>query len=477
MFSIHRFPFHATSALSAACVFGALAVAAPAHAQTAPMRLTADEVAKHATRTSLEIGADQAEQRAASAGVDQATAGYYPKLTASARYTRLSETDNPSFGTLAAAPGRANGERITAVTPDQPLVAVGLSFPSILNQYSLGATLSVPLSDYLLRVPHAVDAAEASDEAAGFTLRATTLRVAVDARKLYYDWVRARLQLEVARRTLDQTRAHLTDAKHLVEVGMLNQADVLRAESQVAESELLLERASNQASLNERRLRTAMHDDSNASYEIGEDVESDLAPIPQLGSQAQLQQQALERRLELKALAANERALQQQGKLARAAQLPRLDAMADAVYANPNQRIVPSRDEFKGSWSAGVQLSWTPSDIPGASAQGRAAEARASGIAARRAALADAIGVEIARALQSEHEARTAIATSTRRQASAEEAYRVRTLLFQNGRATGVEVTDAETELTRARLDLIASRVALRVAYIDLRHAIGLDVN
>jgi outer membrane protein TolC len=52
----------------------------------------------------------------------------------------------------------------------------------------------------------------------------------------------------------------------------------------------------------------------------------------------------------------------------------------------------------------------------------------------------------------------------------------VRTLLFQNGRATSVELTDAETELTRARLDLVGSRVGLRVARVDLNHAVGLDV-
>ena len=59
---------------------------------------------------------------------------------------------------------------------------------------------------------------------------------------------------------------------------------------------------------------------------------------------------------------------------------------------------------------------------------------------------------------------------------AAEEAHRVRTLMFQNGRGTGVEVTDAEVELTRARLDLIASQVGLRVAQVELAHASGADV-
>jgi outer membrane protein TolC len=268
----------------------------------------------------------------------------------------------------------------------------------------------------------------------------------------------------------------LTDAKRLIEVGMINQADLLSAESQLAESELLLERASNLATLNEHRLRTAMHDESGLGYEIGENVDAEASKLGTTLDQRTLHTQALERRLELKAMDASSLALQEQAKLARAAQLPRLDGMADATYANPNQRVVPSRDEFTGSWTAGVALTWTPSDIPAAGAQARSSEAKASAVDADKRALADSIGVEIARALQSEREAEKAIETNERRLRSAEEAYRVRNVLFQNGRATGVELTDAETELTRARLDVISSRVGLRVARVELEHAAGGDV-
>jgi outer membrane protein TolC len=78
--------------------------------------------------------------------------------------------------------------------------------------------------------------------------------------------------------------------------------------------------------------------------------------------------------------------------------------------------------------------------------------------------------------VQAQSEAGKAIDTSGRRLRAAEEAYRVRTLLFQNGRATGVELTDAEVELTRARLDAVAARVGLHVARVELAHAAGLDV-
>ena len=68
---------------------------------------------------------------------------------------------------------------------------------------------------------------------------------------------------------------------------------------------------------------------------------------------------------------------------------------------------------------------------------------------------------------------RQAIDTTTRALVTAEEAYRVRRALFQNGRATNLELTDAELDLPRARLDAIDARIALRVAKANLARAVG----
>jgi outer membrane protein TolC len=60
--------------------------------------------------------------------------------------------------------------------------------------------------------------------------------------------------------------------------------------------------------------------------------------------------------------------------------------------------------------------------------------------------------------------------------AASEEGYRVRRELFRSGKATLVEVTDSETELTRARLELVNAHVDLRIAQVELAHVLGRDV-
>jgi outer membrane protein len=94
-----------------------------------------------------------------------------------------------------------------------------------------------------------------------------------------------------------------------------------------------------------------------------------------------------------------------------------------------------------------------------------------------RGQLLDAIGVEVTQAAEALAEARTAIESGRRGVGAAEESYRVRRVLFQNGRATSVELTDAETELTRARLDLVNAQIDLRLAQARLAHALGRDVD
>src|SRR5262249_60057167 len=116
---------------------------------------------------------------------------------------------------------------------------------------------------------------------------------------------------------------------------------------------------------------------------------------------------------------------------------------------------------------------WTISDIPSTAAQKAQNSAQVAQLEAQRSQTADGIRVEIISALQGVKEARQSIVTTTSGLTTAEEAYRVRRVLFQNGRATSLELTDAELDLTTARLNSINARVDLRVARARLLKAIG----
>ncbi|HEY8924012.1 MAG TPA: TolC family protein [Polyangia bacterium] len=463
--------------------------AAPAAGATV---LTPDEVARRAQRTSYDLRARGEARAAADAALDQAKAAFLPRLSGTARYTRLSNLTPPALGNIVVAP--PNAQPNAPVDPNS-LVAVPFTFPVIVNQYAAQATLQIPLSDYLLRLAPARDAAESGLRAASLDETATRASVGLDARLAYYDWVRAHKQAEVARAALAQARGHLDDVRKGADVGTASPADVLRVESQVASAELLVTRADNARDLGLQQLRTIMHDESDRAYTFSD--EFDLASAsaadatagaaaadssvaaggsPPPTALAALATEAADRRPELRALDAAAEAARRQAGVARSGSLPRLDAVGNAIYANPNPRIIPQDATYRGTWDATIQLSWSPTDIPAAEAGRRAALARAAQLEAQRAAALDAIRLEVDRAARLQAESRTAVGTARRGLRAAEESYRVRQLLFRNGRATSVELTDAETELTRARLEVIAAEIDLRVAGARLDHALGRDI-
>jgi outer membrane protein TolC len=105
----------------------------------------------------------------------------------------------------------------------------------------------------------------------------------------------------------------------------------------------------------------------------------------------------------------------------------------------------------------------------------REAEARVAAIVANEGVVKDGIEVEVTQAVQAVHEADFAITSGARELASAEEAYRVARELFNNGRGTSTTLTDAETDLTRSRLDLLNAKADARTARVRLDHAVGRD--
>jgi outer membrane protein TolC len=89
--------------------------------------------------------------------------------------------------------------------------------------------------------------------------------------------------------------------------------------------------------------------------------------------------------------------------------------------------------------------------------------------------LLDGIRLEVRQARNAVTEADSAIATSQQALTSAEEGYRVRRELFRAGKATLLEVIDAEAELTRVRLEVVNAVVEARIARVRFDHAVGRD--
>jgi outer membrane protein TolC len=434
--------------------------------------LTAAEAARRAEITSGDVAARAAEVDAAGAAVAQSRVAFFPRLLGSARYTRLSSIEAPLLGVWVVAPGAPVGP----LPANAPLANAPARLPVQLDQTSFEAALAVPLSDYFLRIGPAYAAAMRTEDAARFTLDAARRRVAAEAQVLYYEWARARLSRLVEESAVRQARGHLDDVTRVFAVGGASKADVLRVEAQLAGAEQAAVRMGALATALDARLRIALHVAERAPLAIGESLGTDLdSPIAPADLDA-LTAEAERSRPEVRALDVTTAALGLQARASAGAGAPAFAVFGEVADANPNPRYLPSRDQFDTTWAVTARISWSPNDAAASFEAYRGLRARQAAASGQRRAVADQVRAEIATAAQAVESAASAQVTSARAARSAEESYRMRRSLFQNGRATSVELTDAETELTRARLAVISARIDARIAEVEIAHALGRDV-
>jgi outer membrane protein TolC len=450
--------------------------------------LTADDTARRALAASSSVHQKRAELAAADARIRQTTIQFFPKLGLRASYTRLSEVDPPSFGgggalVGATAPGPLSvgacptgggecvldraGERVGAAEFE-----FGIDY--LEDNYALSANLTIPLSDYILRLSDAAASASASEEASRYAYEAERRKVQVDARVLYYNWLRAHAQVFIAQNALQRTRARLEDARSVFSVGRLANADVLRIEALVANAELTVQQAMALRALTGAQLAIVMDDEEGGEYAIGQGVPEvpTLPPVERAQAQRAIAA-ALQNRLELKAVDAAQRALRRGEEAMSAGAWPRLDAVGDVTYANPNPRIFPPANEWNATWSVGVVASLNLDEPFLSAARADELAAQAEATRGQRRGIEAAIVNEVVSSQLDLVKAQAALRASEVSVRAYEEAYRVATELFRVGRGTTTDLIDAESELLAAKLATTNARIDLVIAAVRLDYAIG----
>lgn len=448
--------------------------------------LTAEEAARRAVAASPSLDAKTAEIDAAAAQLDQAMASFLPRLTLRASYTRLSPVESslggdgaivgvttPGALTVGPCPGGGGGQCLLD-SGGLPAGAFTLSIDTPLDNYALTASLSVPVSDYLFRLRSTRKAATLQQNAAILSKEAEATSVATQAKVAFYNWARAIGQVAVSEKSVERAKARLADVQTTFALGTATKADALRLEALVANSESLVAQARALRDLAYQQLRMLMND-SGKPRDLGEDV---LQPDPRLPASESLDPlvaEAMSRRLEIKALSESAGALSESAAATRAGMFPRLEALGDVTYANPNQRSF-SGTEWKASWSVGAAITWTINDVFAGSASASGLEANARGVLANQTAAKNAIRLEVTMAYLDRKKAEVALDAATRSSIASQEAYRVATDLYRVGKATTTEVIDVESELVASQLQLLNAHIDLKLARFQLAHAVGRDL-
>lgn len=413
--------------------------------------ITADAAVRQALDRSPLLRRAQAGAVQADAGADRASRALWPRLDLSARYTRLSEVDLPPF-------------EFGGTTIDNP-------FPQILDSYALRATLTVPLSDIFLTIGPSASGARHLANAARLQADGQREAVAAQVRGAYYGLMQARGGEIVARSSIGLLETLVHDLEELAAAGVVARTDVVRVQAQLASARVGQSRATGAVQSLETLLRRLLGMPGQAPVLLGEDVTvpSHFQPPAAEAIVARAMRQRAEARALRELIAGRQRFVSAR----RASGWPRIVLAANLDYANPNQRIVPSVEEFRATWDASAIAQWSPNDLATSDRAVVEAEAEVEQAQHDLEALEDGIAIETSQALADYTASSQAIGAATEGVAAAGESYRARREIMAAGAATATEVLDAQTQLARAQLDLVQALVGERLARARLLQVVG----
>lgn len=426
-----------------------------AHVLAQPGGLTSVEAARRAAETSVQAAIEREDVRIAENTKSQVLWASVPRLQVTGRSTRLS--------------------RVRGFIFTDPDTGAPGEVPIPVWNHFINFGLTVPLSDYLLRLVQTLRGADTNRDAALLEEQAARATSGANARLAYYDWVRTRLEKVVAEQALSEAGAQLARMQALYSVGRAAQADLLQAQAFQADAQLVLSQSETNGAIAEEQLRIGIHASPDEPLSVGEDVLADFSAKHESKSIDELFREALQSRLELRALVKSHAALDDSRYVEATRAWPTLDAIGNVTYANPNQRIFPQEQAWNTTWDVGLQLTWAFNDFGVARNQADSVGAQIVQLEQRRRSIEEGLRVEVVSAYGALNQARQNVVTAEQGERAAAAAYEARARLQEQGMGTTLELLEAETARIRARLNLIYAHIALRVARTQLDHAVGRD--
>jgi outer membrane protein TolC len=412
------------------------------------LTLTVEEAIEIGLKNSKSLNSSFARLRSSEAKLKEVNASRLPSLKFSAGYTRLSEVDP-----------------FNVVTP----FGTFLVSPSILNNYSTRLSLSQPLFTGF-KLKSSSDVAEYNANASSEDYNSDKNELIFNIRNAYWSLFKAAQFKKVMDENVTQVKAHLNDAKNLLDQGMLTNNDVLKIEVQY--NDALLRQVDGENNLKLAKINL------NSIMSIALNTEIEIISVPnhtkqEFGEIDNLINEAMTKRSEIKSANYRIKASESGVTMVQANWYPQLFLFSNLYYSRPNPRILPSVDKFNETWDAGVSLSWDVWNWFSTSHQTEQAEATLTQTQENLGILKDAIMLEVTQNFLAVNQNKMKIEISEIGVQQAEENMRTTSELFKHGIATSSDVIDAEVALLQAKTNYTNSLVDYELAKAKLKKSLG----
>ena len=440
--------------LRKAAVFAAL-LALPLAAVAQPRPLSLEEALAAGLEKSPGLQASRLELEAATARSREVAAGRLPSLKLGGGYTRLSEV--PDF------------QVTLPISPDPIVVS-----QSYFNQFNLRLGVQQPLFTGF-RLQAGERSARLLEAAAGQDLEKNRAELVFAVKAAYWGLTRSREFEKVIDENVRQVGEHLKDVRAFFDQGLATRNDVLRAELELSNAEIMRIDARNAAEVALTALVSLIGLPLDSDIDLTTSVESRASRIPAeaVKGDGDPIERALAQRPEIRSAEFRIKASEMGVKAVRSAFLPQVYLSGNYYYLRPNPRILPSLDRFKGTWDVGVSVSFDIWNWGQTKRQTEQAEARLGQAREARKVLEDQAVLEVTQCRLSLARAGEKVRVAGQAVGQAEENLRVTTERFKQGVALSSDVLDAEVALLRAKLGRTQAAIDQVVAQARLEKALG----
>jgi outer membrane protein TolC len=289
-----------------------------------------------------------------------------------------------------------------------------------------------------------------------------------NVRAAYHDVLRARAQVKVFEETLQSAKAAERNAELEYQAGAKAKVDVLRFQTQTQQAESDLIAAQNALAIARNLFNNTLGRPIETPVEL---VEPGAIPTPDQDEKA-LAETAKANRPELRAFRFNQEVLKQIRMAEERGMLPSLNV--SAIHSRNWTGGGQGGDDASTFAQLNLSIPVWDSGVTRARVRQARQDEEQNKIRWEQTELL--VSLEVRQALTNLINARARLETAQKQVDFAAETFRLANLRYQAGEGIPLEVTDAQTELTRARTLFVSANYDYLTAHAQLLRALGVDV-
>ena len=412
------------------------------------LSLTVDQAVQTGLENSKALRTSQFKVNAAEAKSSETTTLGLPSLKFQGAYTRLSDIP-PS-----------------AITTPFGVFEIA---PTILNNYTLRATIQQPLFTGG-KISGAQDAAEYASEATKEDFKKDRSDVIYNIKAAYWNMYRAIEFKKFVDENVAQIKAHATDAENMMKQGLLTNNDLLKVQVQLSDALVRQIDATNNVRLSTIALNNTLGVPLSTEIELASSISVTERAWESIDV---LVKKAFEKRPEIVGMDARIKASESSLSSAQGGWWPQVFLTGNYNYLRPNQRVFPSKDEFKDTWDVTLSVSFDIWNWNQTGHQTTQAEAQVAQAQEGLSMMKDGVTLEVTQQYLSVLQAKERKNVSEQGVRQAEENYRVTNERYKKGLNVNSDLLDAEVALLQAKLNLTQSLVDYELSMARLARAVG----